>query len=1665
MKPNPPAQPVPDQKAEDAPNIKFNLKQLLVYGLPDEGPEALFKQLTNLTPTISDPIDGNPPYRVLTFNNENDADTAFELFGSQTQVSMQKYQNANKMKIVSAPEAFKIKIYLENLVVLIPEIDQPLKNSLRMLKNYVKTFQFNEISFKRKLIQQNMFDILKLIGQIDQNEIEILWERFQNILNYSDQNENLKLINTFLNSFSNAVIQRQDVKLEVRLFSFGRTTLPLPIYQLRNRILQGHGSPIIIIKSSNGSGKSLLFPIFIMQLHQIKGQSDNKRIYITQPSIQHALQTKQTLQEKILDNTYTVSTTPTDTNANICICTPFQLTKVISQNPAIIEESVFILDDFHTRTIALDILFVQIMTNRQKLTEPFQFIMMSSTPDLDIIKQIPQQNHKDVIIEVQSKKEVEITETTIKASNTKEIVEIQSKIAAEYINNIILTSKPHGDILCIAYDSNDQGELFYKFVETIKNNQQLALIDLQQINNQEQNNAIQQIQKQCQSNTQKLYIIPIFWQGQINSVENVILTQFPNELKSRCIKVLFTTDSLYNTIRCDDLICVITPCVIKELQWNDTKGMKSYVTKKMSESEKIQRKYRLGKIQHGFVFFIDVESVKQQQQPEIQRADLKRTILELLDINLNIKNIIDKLPTQPNFQQIDQAMLLLTQIDAVKVDQKNDCKITELGTRLLQYTDIDIIIGYVVDNILYEDGKESILVAIITICLLLEQNKLILNNYSPVVKKCFMKESDAVTIVKCFLDIESQVQQEQYCQDNQLSYEVFTKVRNHVQYIYTNIIKANKFQISEGKDYFHQQLNKIQEINVINNLNKFQQYLSKTRNKIDKNSADKYHGVFQQISNVSSIPKYNYLSQYYLNNQLIAYIQCFERYGIEQLSAYNKVYFFDISFDEDKNIYNGKFMHSIENSFDVCNHVQITQNAIKLPYTEFLIQSVFKNLYEQFKITPMAQYSISEDQQIYFVESFDKQNLTYTTNQKINKELQDQINKTIQKIIEISANCPTSLISRYPGLKDYYIEFYQTDNKCDAKFIRKSQDNEHIGPFAYTLNDKSINQLMQIDSTQFRIAYVFDLKDQNFNSNKYQCDLNYNGDNVWIISNNSIQNQLVIISENKIQQLKQLKWDNQNIQQFAYDINSRKLQDLKKKQIPGVSVVHYQNELLIQPKLIYINDIEQKTVFNVFQENLKNLNVKISENQKIHNIRGSKIENKDQIEKEVKQIVQITQQFSCQDINGLLSVLIPQKCWEIFNECDQNGPTIIKKNNFKWAGYYYNYIIHFVIENIYKNQNFETIIMQVIDQFGMFVQQYKYNGQQFVIDIRTIEAGTSMLNVLEEKLIGKTLTIPYHIIPKDLQDNPLIIEDIKNLLNNTYKTQKVQVTKEGTLEGDQKQMLNILSDLKIGIIKLNLSLQEIPFYNVPKIKIEKMKYQFKNENIKINSAGNKLIVPTSLHKQIYKQIQNLIEENNQNNVICFGLCEYCNPSNFSIVSKEQNKLKCLFYCQQCILDQLKNQVSSPEIMIKIGEGEDNLGKFISFFQDNEEIREYAFQILTKTGEMAAHHSQHFKFCPICNKVADKCGEPGQDTLLYNCQQCNHKWCTDCGDWHKPGQKCAGLGNNKRCPGCKSITEKTDGCNRISCPCGTHWCWVCGTFAGKTAQQVYDHLNQAHGGYW
>lgn len=102
-------------------------------------------------------------------------------------------------------------------------------------------------------------------------------------------------------------------------------------------------------------------------------------------------------------------------------------------------------------------------------------------------------------------------------------------------------------------------------------------------------------------------------------------------------------------------------------------------------------------------------------------------------------------------------------------------------------------------------------------------------------------------------------------------------------------------------------------------------------------------------------------------------------------------------------------------------------------------------------------------------------------------------------------------------------------------------------------------------------------------------------------------------------------------------------------------------------------------------------------------------------------------------------------------------------------------------------------------------------------------------------------------------------------------------------------------------------------------------------------------------------------------------------------------------------------------------------------------------------------------CPKCNElckpVLRKPGEAGSGIVPeMRCSACGCDFCFYHSNAHERGAKaCAAYEreilkqerqalakiNTHKCPQCGVLTEKTSGCNHMTCPCKCQWCWVCG----------------------
>ncbi|CAL5980991.1 Conserved_hypothetical protein [Hexamita inflata] len=1361
---------------------------------------------------------------------------------------------------------------------------QELKAFQDSLKNYELKDQVND----NKLVKQILQVILDISECLPENIaygdlLQLLEKKMRSIMEYvealGELNDKERLIHVLqlLNTFINAIISGSNVLLDIRLFCLGDSPIPLPVYKIRNKIMKNAASPFMMFESGPGSGKTLMISAFISQLPQVL--KDKKRLYITQSTEIKVQQTVKALRN-ILSEQQTISTKPekksnikSEKKFNICVCTPIELIQYIHDNPEVLQGGMFILDDFQTRTVVLDVLFAKVlhyMIQQMKINKclcPYQFIVLADHFDNGIYQFVTGGLKSNLIIQVENKSMFNIVELHSDSQNLQQsTVDIPCEFIVEFIQRIENgESKQKGNILCFSSSQSECNQICETLIQTFKEDQNITCLDFAQFKNLNALDTYVKI-KELMENENSLFVVPISVYGQTPESDNSILfASVPNDIKDRFVKVVVGSNMDESCSFVDDVILVVDSGVVQELSWDEEKKMNTVQEKKVSDSVRNFRKNLAARTRKGYACVIENPELE-EQQPEIQRLDLKQAILALKESKINLENITQTLPSQPDNTQIQNALQLLFDLRAIN----NKGVITDFGKRLLNYKNINPMIGCVFDDMLMMHDQINTIIGLIAYYLTVNNTIFVVDNFSKCLTKCFTEESDAATLVKCFLLVENQKVdvRKQYCKDNGLNITVYEEVRVKVINVLNTLSNSHEEQNVQHYDKIFEKLLKINDTQIMNALDMYVDFTSKLQFRIDPTKESVFN--FQGISNLVDVPVYNYIS-----NQSPVIFQ--QRLGCTSVVAYNAVFFFEIQYGKLSGVQKSKFMHRIKNSYKCSYSVNVPQNAIMLPFTKMLIRQYFIGDQAYNFIKKMNLRNISEETE-FLAESLDKKQLFYIVDRNISQNSIDNMKQVVEKLVQISAVCPTTLISRYPGLPDYYVEFFQTDNKSDARFIQKQANNENVAPFAYSLNQKSV-QLLVHSKVEFKISYVFNLNMNHatFREYGYSHDFNYTGDHVSRNRNGNVVNQLIIIADKQIKELSQLKW----------------MGKLDERQVPQ--------------------------------------------------------------------------------------------------------------------------------QHVLKDKSAETQFSQATGNQGYY--------------------------------------LPFNIASKDLQKHPQIIQDIKKAIES-LKIPDVNYTQNG-FTGNANNIQRIINEVNSGF-PLNLSLKEIRYYNIPRVQIESIVSSYADAQIRFG-RNNSIIVHSSLYEEINNKVLDLLD-NNQDNLISFMSCgnDMCLPNTTSIASIVGKELKCKFYCPGCIKSQLENQVKEAEIQIKLGDGEENNGKFISFFFENQELMQLALQILNKTGELVSHHNKDFKFCPICNKLATKCGTAGVDTLLYSCATCNHKWCSDCGDWHKPGKTCVQLVNMKRCPSCKIPTDKIAGCNHITCKCGAHWCYVCGQ--QFTREQIYPHLTAVHGGY-
>ena len=188
------------------------------------------------------------------------------------------------------------------------------------------------------------------------------------------------------------------------------------------------------------------------------------------------------------------------------------------------------------------------------------------------------------------------------------------------------------------------------------------------------------------------------------------------------------------------------------------------------------------------------------------------------------------------------------------------------------------------------------------------------------------------------------------------------------------------------------------------------------------------------------------------------------------------------------------------------------------------------------------------------------------------------------------------------------------------------------------------------------------------------------------------------------------------------------------------------------------------------------------------------------------------------------------------------------------------------------------------------------------------------------------------------------------------------------------------------------------------------------------------------------------------------------------------------YCSGCLQHYLESAPHTKSFPLACIGDEGACKVPISIPEIRRFLQPQVFQALVEVAfrSYLDQHAQELKFCttPDCQQIYRH--NPNTRKILQ-CPSCFSTICSGCDEEAHEGMTCQErrlhkdpaeqdrLFNEwanehaKPCPECRRRIEKSEGCNHMTCPCGTHFCWQCGkSFSENT---IYDHMNTEHNGMY
>ncbi|KDQ60275.1 hypothetical protein JAAARDRAFT_125982 [Jaapia argillacea MUCL 33604] len=246
------------------------------------------------------------------------------------------------------------------------------------------------------------------------------------------------------------------------------------------------------------------------------------------------------------------------------------------------------------------------------------------------------------------------------------------------------------------------------------------------------------------------------------------------------------------------------------------------------------------------------------------------------------------------------------------------------------------------------------------------------------------------------------------------------------------------------------------------------------------------------------------------------------------------------------------------------------------------------------------------------------------------------------------------------------------------------------------------------------------------------------------------------------------------------------------------------------------------------------------------------------------------------------------------------------------------------------------------------------------------------------------------------------------------------------------------------------------------------------ENIRLDSARRVLIVrgDDNLHDSVQEVVTRLQEDHPGNRSLTDAECPVCLGEPTVPVT-----LSCGHsWCKSCLVSYLLSASDTMFPLACLGY-EATCSSRISLHVAQKHLSTRDFEKVAHSAFLSHVHSHpsEFYYCPTpdCPEIY-RTAPPG---TVVQCPSCLIRICPHCHVEYHEDITCADredgyealfkewtdTHNVKPCPGCKSLIEKAEGCNHMTCiRCQTHTCWVCLETFPK-GDGIYDHMELMHGG--